>query len=501
MGGFFGVVSTRDCVDDLYFGTDYHSHLGMERGGMAVLNESGFTRVIHNISASQFRSKFEGDLASFMGSSGVGVISDYDDQPLVCSTHLGVFAIVTVGIINNVQPLLRELFSKGPVQFSEMSRKGVNTTELIAALISTQASIAEGIRYAQLSIDGSCSLLLLTAKGELYAARDRYGRTPVTLARKAGGAAFAAVSETCALPNLDYAPLRGLGPGEVVKITPDGVEPLAPPYADMAICAFLWTYYGYPASAYEDINVEQSRYYSGGALALRDKGHVDADFVAGVPDSGVGHALGYARVAGVPYTRPFVKYTPTWPRSFTPQEQAQRSLVARMKLIPIPQILHGKRVIFCDDSIVRGTQLHDQVQRLYDGGAKEIHMRIACPPILHSCKFLNFTRSGGVMGLLTRRTIRELEGERADIAPYHAPETRQHKEMVTRIQQRLGLTTLKYQLLEDLIAAIGLPAKKLCTYCWTGRDISCGSNCEYCPSAGDCKEKSSPELIHNEVKN
>ena len=494
MGGFFGVVSKQDCVRDLYYGTDYHSHLGMERGGMAVLGDDGFTRIIHNISASQFRSKFEDNLPSFEGNTGLGVISDYDDQPLVCSTHLGVFAIVTVGIINNVQPILRELFKQGPVQFSEMSRKGVNTTELIAALICTQPSIVEGIRHAQLAIDGSCSLLLLTGKGELYAARDRYGRTPVVLGRKEDGSAHAAVSESCALPNLDYAPLRDLGPGEVVKITPAGVETLAPPYAEMAICAFLWTYYGYPASAYEEINVEQMRYYSGGALALRDKGAVDADFVAGVPDSGVGHALGYARVAGIPFTRPFVKYTPTWPRSFTPQDPAHRELVARMKLIPIPQILHGKRVIFCDDSIVRGTQLRDQVQRLYDGGAKEIHMRAACPPVLHSCKFLNFTRSRSVMELATRRTIRELEGDNADIAPYHDPATRQHQEMVARIQKRLGLTTLKYQLLEDLTAAIGLPAKKLCTYCWTGRDISCGADCLSCPSSSVCAHKTALAL-------
>ena len=486
MGGFFGVVSKRDCVGDLYYGTDYHSHLGMERGGMAVLGEGGFTRVIHNISASPFRSKFEDDLPSFSGNSGLGVISDYDDQPLVCSTHLGVFAIVTVGIINNVQPLLRELFKKGPFQFSEMSRKGVNTTEMIAALICTQASIDEGIRHAQSSIDGSCSILLLNNKGELYAARDRYGRTPVVLGRKTDGSAYSAVSESCALPNLDYAPVRDLGPGEVVKITPSGVETLAPPYPEMAICAFLWTYYGYPASAYEGVNVEQMRYYCGGALAFRDKGTIDADFVAGVPDSGVGHALGYARVAGIPYTRPFIKYTPTWPRSFTPRNPEHRELVARMKLIPIPQILHGKRVIFCDDSIVRGTQLRDQVQRLYDGGAKEIHMRAACPPILHSCKFLNFTRSRGVMDLATRRTIRELEGDHADLAPYHDPETEQYKAMVSRIQKRLGLTTLKYQILDDLTAAIGLPAKKLCTYCWTGEDISCGKDCGSCPSADVC---------------
>ncbi len=492
MGGFFGVVSKQDCVTDLYYGTDYHSHLGTERGGMAVLNGNGFTRVIHNISTSPFRSKFESDLTSFEGNCGLGVISDYEDQPLVCSTHLGVFAIVTVGIINNVQPLVKELFKQGPLQFSEMSRKGVNTTELITALISTQATLTEGIRYAQTRIDGSCSLLILTEKGELYAARDRYGRTPIALARKNDGSACVAVSETCALPNLDYVFVRDLGPGEVVRISATDFETLAPPYAEMAICAFLWTYYGYPASAYEGMNVEQMRYYCGGALALRDKGDVDADLVAGVPDSGVGHALGYARVAGIPYARPFVKYTPTWPRSFTPQHQSHRELVARMKLIPIPSILHGKRVILCDDSIVRGTQLRDQVHRLYDGGAKEIHMRAACPPLLYSCKFLNFTRSRSVMDLITRRTIKELEGDDANILPYHDPHTDQHKAMVARIQNRLGLSTLKYQLLDDLIASITLPAAKLCTYCWTGRDISCGIDCSHCPSTAVCVNNTKP---------
>jgi amidophosphoribosyltransferase len=495
MGGFFGVVSKQDCVTDLYYATDYHSHLGTERGGMAVLNGNGFTRTIHNISTAPFRSKFEGDLAAFHGNSGLGVISDYEDQPLVCSTHLGVFAIVTVGLINNVEPLLRELFRQGPLQFSEMSRKGVNTTELITALISTQPTIAQGIRYAQTRIDGSCSLLLLTDKGELYAARDRYGRTPVALARKDDNSACAAVSETCALPNLGYVHVRDLGPGEVVRISPTDFEVLAPPYQEMAICAFLWTYYGYPASAYENINVEQMRYYSGGALALRDAGDVEGDFVAGVPDSGVGHALGYARVAKIPFARPFVKYTPTWPRSFTPQHQSHRELVANMKLIPIPQVLHKKRVIFCDDSIVRGTQLRDQVHRLYDGGAKEIHMRAACPPLLHSCKFLNFTRSRNVMELITRRTIKELEGEDANLQPYHDPKSAQYKAMVARIQKRLGLTTLKYQLLDDLTAAIGLPADKLCTYCWTGRDISCGTDCGSCPSAGVCTTKPTTDLL------
>ena len=494
MGGFFGVVSKHDCVTDLYYGTDYHSHLGTERGGMAVLGKSGFTRTIHNISNAPFRSKFEDDLDSFAGRAGLGVISDYDDQPLVCSTHLGVFAIVTVGVINNVQPLLRELFKKGPIQFSEMSRKGVNTTELITALISTQASLDEGIRYAQTRIDGSCSLLLLTEKGELYAARDRYGRTPVALARKHDGSAFAVASETCALPNLDYVPVRDLGPGEVARVTASGVEVLAPPYAEMAVCAFLWTYYGYPASTYEGVNVEQMRYLCGGQLALRDGGALDADLVAGVPDSGVGHALGYARVAKIPFARPFVKYTPTWPRSFTPQQQNHRELVARMKLIPITQILHRKRVIFCDDSIVRGTQLRDQVQRLYDGGAKEIHMRAACPPILHACKFLNFTRQRTIMDLATRRTIKELEGDDANVQPYHDPSTDQYKNMVARIQKRLGLTSLKYQLLDDLVAAIGLPANKLCTYCWTGKDISCGTDCVSCPSCNVCNHKTALAL-------
>lgn len=484
MGGFFGVVSKRSCVTDLYYGTDYHSHLGTERGGLAVLNGAGFTRVIHNISNAPFRSKFEGDLPSFEGNSGIGVISDYDDQPLVCSTHLGVFAIVTVGIINNVDPLLNELFKAGPLLFSEMSRKGVSITELIAALICTQPTLAEGVRHAQSRIDGSCSLLILTEKGDLYAARDRYGRTPVVLARKCDGSAYVAASESCAFPNLDYLHVRDLGPGEIVRITPEGAEVLMPPLAESAICSFLWIYYGYPASSYEGVNVEEMRYVCGGALALRDKNKIAADIVAGVPDSGVGHALGYARIAGAPYARPFVKYTPTWPRSFTPSQQSHRELVARMKLIPLPSLLRGKRVVFCDDSIVRGTQLLDQVHRLYDGGAKEIHMRAACPPLLYGCKFLNFSRSRSVMDLITRRTIKELEGDGADTEAYLDPHGAPYKAMVARIQKRLGLTTLKYQHLGDLIDAIGLPAERLCTYCWTGRDISCGNACATCPSAG-----------------
>ncbi len=482
MGGFFGVVSKADCVADLFFGTDYHSHLGTMRGGLAVLDDRGFQRAIHDISNSQFRTKFEGDFKRFHGKCGIGVISDNEDQPLVIASHLGVYAIITVGVMTNINSLMKELFSHRPVQFSEMSRGGLNPTELVAMLINSQETFEQGVRYAQEKIEGSCSMLLLTSEGVLYAVRDRYGRTPVILGQKDG--AMAAAMETCSFPNLGYVVSRELGPGEMVICTPEGAETVLPAGDQMAICSFLWVYFGYPASSYEGRNVEVSRYRCGGALARRNP--VEADSVGGVPDSGVAHALGYAVQAGIRYARPFVKYTPTWPRSFMPPNQHERELIAQMKLIPVPGLIHGKRLIFCDDSIVRGTQLRDQVKRLYDDGAKEIHMRIACPPLLYQCRFLNFSRSKSEMDLATRRTIREIDGDNADVSGYRDPDGAPYKEMVGRIRQRLGLSSLAYQRMDDLVEAIDLPKEKLCTYCWSGEDVSkpngCTHGCTRCAS-------------------
>lgn len=482
MGGFFGAVSSEDCVADLFFGTDYHSHLGTMRGGMAVLSAKGFQRAIHDISNSQFRTKFENDFRRFEGRCGIGVISDNEDQPLIISSHLGLYAITTVGVVTNLNALVEELYARHSVQFSEMSRGGVNPTELVATLVNSQETLEEGVRYAQDKIEGSCSMLILTSKGDLYAVRDRYGRTPVAVGQKDGAVAVA--MESCSFPNLGYLPLRELGPGEMVRCSCDGIETVLPPREQMAICSFLWVYFGYPSSSYEGKNVEVSRYHCGGALARRNP--VEADSVGGVPDSGVAHALGYAAEAGMRYSRPFVKYTPTWPRSFMPPDQKARELIAQMKLIPIPGLIQGKRLVFCDDSIVRGTQLRDQVKRLYDDGAKEIHMRIACPPLLYQCRFLNFSRSRNEMDLATRRIIREIEGDNADVAAYLDPDGKPYQEMVGRIRQRLGLASLAYQRLDDLVAAIGLPREKLCTYCWSGEDISKPNGCTHgCSRCGE----------------
>lgn len=468
MSGFFGAVSKTDCAADLFFGTDYHSHLGTVRGGMAMLGDNGFHRVIHDISNSQFRSKFENDMRGFFGRAGIGVISDSEDQPLIITSHLGTFAIATVGYADNLQELADELFLLRTAHFSEMSHGGINQTELVAALIDSQGTFREGVLYAQQKIRGSCSILLLTLSGELYAVRDRYGRTPVVLGRKADGMAVA--QETCAFPNLGYEAAYELGPGEMARCSPEGWERLLLPRGELAVCSFLWVYFGFPASSYEDRNVEMARYRCGGALARRNP--VEADSVGGVPDSGVAHALGYAVESGIRYARPFVKYTPTWPRSFMPPDQRERNLIAHMKLIPIPGLIKGKRLVFCDDSIVRGTQLRDQVKRLFDDGAKEIHMRIACPPMLYKCPFLNFSRTKSPMDLATRRIIKELDGDGADIARYQDPDGEPYREMVGRIRRRLGLSSLAFQRLEDLVASIGLPCGKLCTYCWTGRDVS-----------------------------
>ena len=479
MGGFFGVVSRDTCVNDVFYGTDYHSHLGTRRGGMAMLGAAGFTRRIHDISNAQFRSKFECELADFSGRAGLGVISDYEDQPLLITSHLGTYAIVSVCCIRNLDMLARSLFAVRRGHFSETSDQGINPTEMVAALINTQSSFEEGLQFVQESVEGSCSILLLTEKGELYASRDRYGRTPVVLGRKEG--ALAAAMESCSFPNLGYQVYRELGPGEVVLLTPDGDDVRALPRPDLRICAFFWIYFGFPASSYEGVNVEASRYRSGELLARRSP--VEADLVAGVPDSGVGHALGFALGAGIPYKRPFVKYTPTWPRSFMPPDPAKRSLIANKKLIPIPELIRGQRMIFCDDSIVRGNQLQEQAKRLYDGGAREIHMRIACPPLLFGCRFLNFSRSTSEDELFARKIARQLEGNDVDFRHFCDPDSEGYRAMVDRIRRRLGLTSLHYQRLEDMVEAIGLPREQLCTYCWTGEDITCGHACPGCPAA------------------
>ena len=464
MGGFFGVASKKDCVNDLFFGTDYHSHLGTMRGGLAVKNDTGIVRHIHDITNAQFRSKFENDLAKMQGHQGIGVISDYEDQPLIVGSHLGTYAIVTVGVIKNVNDLAQKAFSKKTTHFSEMSGGEINPTELVATLINQEACFEDGIRKAQEIIEGSCSMLLLTDQG-IYAARDRLGRTPVIIGKKDG--AWSAAMETCAFPNLDYEIDKYLGPAEIVLITPEGIQQKKAPGDKLQICAFLWVYYGYPSSCYEDINVEDTRNKCGAALAKNDD--VEVDIVAGIPDSGTAHAIGYAVEAKTPYRRPFVKYTPTWPRSFMPQDQSIRNLVARMKLIPVRELIKGKRLLFCEDSIVRGTQLQDIVQRLFDYGAREVHMRPACPPLVYGCEFLNFSRSRSIMDLAARKAMKELEGdENKHSEQYADSSSAKYKNMIESIRRRLKLTSLKYQKLDDLVEAIGLPKEKLCTYCWDG---------------------------------
>jgi amidophosphoribosyltransferase len=467
MGGFFGVVSNSDCVTDLFFGTDYHSHLGTQRGGLVTKGEGGFIRFIHDIRNAQFRSKFADDVKKLEGNSGLGVISDYEDQPLIIASHLGIFSIVTVGAIRNLEALSKAVSRHRRAHFSEVMGDTVNPTELVAALICQGASFEEGIRNAQDTIEGSCSLLLLTEDGDIYAARDRLGRTPIVIAEKEG--ARAATLETCALPNLDYTISKNLGPGEIVRLTANNVEQIQPPGDTMKICSFLWVYYGFPASSYEGINAEAVRYNCGAALAKNDD--VKMDVVAGIPDSGTAHALGYANAAGIPYKRPFVKYTPTWPRSFMPQDQQMRDLVASMKLIPISELIDGQRLLFCEDSIVRGTQLKDTVERLYQAGALEVHMRPACPPLVFGCPHLNFSRSRSELDLAARRAVKALEGD-ADkhLDEYCDPDSDRYCAMVEWIRKQLNLTTLRYQRLDDLVEAIGLPRNKLCTYCWNGKE-------------------------------
>ncbi|HOX03198.1 MAG TPA: amidophosphoribosyltransferase [Candidatus Paceibacterota bacterium] len=464
MGGFFGVASKADCVEDLFYGTDYHSHLGTQRGGLAVRNAQGIARVIHDIRNAQFRSKFADDIVQMSGSIGVGVISDFEDQPLLIRGRRSLFAIVTVGAVRNTAALAEKMFRRRGVHFAEMSHGDINPTEIVAALINQEETFADGIRHAQEEIEGSCSLLLLTDEG-IYAARDRRGRTPVILAQKEGSCAV--TFETCALSNLDYEFVRDLGPGEVVLVTPEGFTTLKPPLPEMKMCSFLWVYYGYPASTYEGRNVECVRYACGRCLARRDSASVDV--VCGIPDSGIGHALGYASEAGLPYRRPFVKYTPTWPRSFMPQNQKTRDLVARMKLIPVREIIDGQRLLFCEDSIVRGTQLKDTIQRLFRAGAREVHMRPACPPLMFGCPYLNFSRSRTELDLAARRAIQQIDGEGADLEKYTDPAGAPYQRMCRQIGGDLGLTSLHYQRLDDLLGAIGLPAGHACTFCWNGQ--------------------------------
>ena len=467
MGGFFGVASKTDCVFDLFFGTDYHSHLGTKRGGMAVYGADGFQRAIHNSENAPFRTKFERDVDEMKGALGIGCISDTEPQPLIVRSHLGNFAITTVGRINNMEALVKEAFDAGTTHFLEMSGGSINPTELTAALINRKDSIPEGIRYAQSRIDGSMSMLVLTPTG-IYAARDRLGRTPVILGKKDG--AICASFESSAYLNLGYEPYRELGPGEVDFITPESAEVVLPALKEMKICTFLWVYYGYPSSSYEGMNVEQMRCNCGAMLAKRD--HTDADTVAGVPDSGTAHAVGYANQSGIPFSRPFIKYTPTWPRSFMPQKQSQRNLIARMKLIPIDALIHGKRLVMIDDSLVRGTQMRETTEFLYHSGAKEVHIRLACPPILYGCKYLNFSRSSSEYDLIARRVIRRLEGEQADekLPLYADPDTPQYRRMVEEICKELKFTSLEYQRLDDMMAATGVAPCKLCTYCWNGKE-------------------------------
>ena len=473
MGGFFGTISKRDCVMDVFFGTDYHSHLGTKRGGMAVYDaKAGFQRQIHNIENTPFRTKFDKDLADFKGCSAIGCISDTDPQPLLVRSHLGLYAIITVGIINNSDELVERYFSDHGHQFMAMSSGKVNSTELAAALINQKDDLVSGIRHAQEEIDGSCTMLLLTPDG-IIAARDKLGRLPVLIGQNDEGCCVS--FESFAYHKLGYIDAYELGPGEVVKVTARGWETLAPAGDKMKICAFLWTYYGYPNSNYEGVNVEVMRYRNGEIMARDEvqKGQLPkVDYVAGVPDSGVPHAIGFSNRSGKPFARPFVKYTPTWPRSFMPANQAARNQVAKMKQIPVPELIEGKKLLFVDDSIVRGTQLRETVEFLYESGAEEVHMRSACPPIMYGCKYLNFSRSNSDMELLARRTIQELEGDEGQqhLEEYADSSTERGQCMLKSICEKLGFDSLGYQSLDGLLEAIGIDRDKICTYCWTGKE-------------------------------
>lgn len=464
MGGFFGVARRGNCINELFYGVDYNSHMGTRRAGMATVDGGIFCRSIHNIENNYFRTKFEGDLDEFTGSSGIGVISDTDAQPIIVNCHLGKFAIVTVGRINNIDELERDMLAKGH-HFCEHSYDIINSTEMIAALISDGRDIVSGIENVYRCVKGSCSMLILMEDGSIIAARDRLGRTPIIIGRKEEG--HAATSETCAFPNLGFEICRNLGPGEIVRFTTDSIEQLRAPEKEMQICAFLWTYYGYPVCEYEGRNVDEMRYQSGKEMASNDD--TEVDFVSAIPDSGIGMALGYSQGLGVPYKRAIVKYTPTWPRSFTPGTQARRELVAKMKLIPNRELLRGKRVIFCDDSIVRGTQLRDNVSDLYDYGAREVHVRISCPPLIYPCRFLNFTASKSELELITRRVIQNREGSHdRNLAAYATTGSPEYEAMVEDIREGLGVTSLKFASIENVVEAIGLPKCRICTHCFDG---------------------------------
>lgn len=468
MGGFFGAVSKDDCVFDLFFGVDYHSHLGTRRAGMAVYDkEAGFDKAIHNIENAPFRTKFTKESNTMHGQYGIGCISDFEAQPILVRSHHGTFAVATVGKINNIDKLVDDII-KNNTHFFEMQNGDINQTELVAALINQKENFIDGIRYAQEAVDGSISILALTPKG-IYAARDMLGRTPISIGQKEDG--YCASFESFAYLNLGYKNYKELGPGEVVFMDENGVKTLIQPGEKMRICTFLWIYYGYPSASYEGISVEKMRYNCGKALAKRDNVH--PDIVAGVPDSGIAHAIGYSNETGIPYSRPFIKYTPTWPRSFMPPNQTKRNLIAKMKLIPIPDLIKDKSLLLIDDSIVRGTQLRETTEYLFESGAKEVHIRPACPPLFYGCKYLNFSRSTSDMDLITRRVITELEGREPDdaiIQEYVNPDSEKYQKMIDVICKQLHFTSLRYHRLDDMIASVGIDKDKLCTYCWDGQE-------------------------------
>jgi amidophosphoribosyltransferase len=471
MSGIFGVVSKNDCSLDLFYGVDYHSHLGTRRGGLAFFEDSGIiSRSIHNIQNSPFRTKFERDIEEMHGKMGIGCISDYEPQPLLVNSRLGNFAITTVGRVANKDELVKEVLEDGYTHFLEMSGSEINQTELIVALLNHENSIVDGIKYVQEKVEGSMTMLIMTKDG-VYGSRDKLGRTPLQIGRKDG--AFCFSFESFAYINLGYSDYHELGPGEIVFISKEAeeIQILQKPFEKMKICTFLWVYYGYPTSSYEGVNVEQMRYNCGKFLAERDKGQISPDIIAGVPDSGVPHAIGYANASGVPFSRPFIKYTPTWPRSFMPTNQAQRNLIAHMKLIPVQPLIKDKKLLLIDDSIVRGTQLRETTDFLYNSGAKEVHVRPACPPIMFGCKYLNFSRSTSEMDLITRRIIKEREGDNVSeetLQKYCDPDTPEYAAMLETIRKELHFTTLRYHRLDDMLDSVGIDHCKLCTYCWNG---------------------------------
>lgn len=473
MGGFFGATSRRSCILDVFFGTDYHSHLGTRRGGMAAYDkEVGMQREIHNIENSPFRTKFEGILNEMKGTAAIGCISDTDPQPILIRSNLGVYAICTVGIINNADQLIQQYLTFSGGHFETMTGGRINANELIAAMIDQKSSFADGIRFAQDMIDGTASILILKDGGNLIAARDKKGRLPIVLEKNEDG--YCVTFEDYAGEKLGYEVVRELGPGEIVEVSPEGIEVLAEPRKDMKICAFLWSYYGYPTSCYEGKNVEVMRYRNGRIMAKTDRENgvaQDIDFVAGVPDSGTPHAIGYANESGIPFARPFIKYTPTWPRSFMPANQSERNMVAKMKQIPVDELIRDKKLLFVDDSVVRGTQLRETVEFLYEHGAKDVHIRSACPPILYGCKYLNFSRSNSENELIARATILELEGEEGlnHLDEYMDGTTERGKKMRQAICDKLHFASLEYQSMEGILEAIGLPCDQVCTYCWNGK--------------------------------